>query len=452
MNDVPARIGRYVVQSVIGRGAMGVIYKAHDPAIDRLVAIKLVRADLLTGEDRDDYLARFRREAQAAGRCMHSNIVAVYDFALHDGNPFIAMEYIQGISLSEALARGTRFLVADAVYVVRQLLEALDCAHGLGIVHRDVKPANVLLLPGGRVKVTDFGISRIEASHLTHSGSVIGTPSYMSPEQCRGEHVDQRSDIFSAGTVLYELLTGQRPFPGKTFTEVIHRVLQEEPREIREIVPSVPAGVRAALLRALAKRPADRFATAQAMAEALRDSMRGDAVATASDGTTVVTPHEVANRSSGTGRDEHDGPRFDPIILDSIERRLARHVGPIAKRLVQSAIRKADTVESLCETLSRSIEEPKERSLFLNESLGIVRTQLGATTARTSTVPPGTDAAIPADQVESVQRDFARFMGPIAKVLIKRAIGSASSAQDLREKLAAHIDNPRDRATFLKGT
>ena len=452
MNDVPARIGRYVIESVIGRGAMGVIYKAHDPAIDRLVAIKLVRADLLTGADREDYLERFRREAQAAGRCMHSNIVAVYDFALHDGNPFIAMEYVQGISLSEALARGTRFLVADAVYIVRQLLEALDCAHGLGIVHRDVKPANILLLPGGRVKVTDFGISRIEASHLTLSGSVIGTPSYMSPEQCRGENVDKRSDIFSAGTVLYELLTGERPFPGKTFTEVMHKVLQEEPREIRETVPAVPEGVRAALLRGLAKKPADRFATAQAMADALRDSMRGDAAAaTTSDRTIVVTPHEAADRGSGTARDEPEGPRFDPIVLDSIERRLARHVGPIAKRLVQSAIRKVDTVESLCEALSRSIEEPKERSLFLNETTGIVRTQMGATTARTTTTAPGTNPAIPGDEVESVQRDFARFMGPIAKVLIKRAVGSASSAQDLREKLAAHIDNPRDRATFLKG-
>jgi serine/threonine protein kinase len=442
MNDVPAQIGRYVVQSVIGRGAMGVIYKAHDPAIDRLVAIKLVRADLLSGADREDYLARFRREAQSAGRCMHSNIVAVYDFALHDGNPFIAMEYVQGISLSEALARGTRFLVADAVYVVRQLLEALECAHGLGIVHRDIKPANVLLLPAGRVKVTDFGISRIEASHLTHSGSVIGTPSYMSPEQCRGENVDKRSDIFSAGTVLYELLTSERPFPGKTFTEVMHKVLLEEPREIRELLPSVPEGVRAALLRALAKKPADRFATAQAMADALRDAMRGDAAATStSDRTLVVTP----------ARDDLAAP-FDPVILDSIERRLARHVGPIAKRLVQSAIRKADTVEGLCEALSRTIEEPKERSLFLNETMGIVRTQLGATTARTGTTAPGANPAIPADEVEGVQRDFARFMGPIAKVLIKRAIGSASSARDLREKLATHIDNPRDRATFLKGT
>src|SRR5438105_4735767 len=154
MSDAPARIGRYEIQSVLGRGAMGVIYKAHDPEIDRLVAIKLVRADLLSGGDRDEYLVRFRREAQAAGRCMHPNIVAIYDFALHEGNPFLAVEYVQGVSLSEAIARGTSFQVADTVYIVRQLLEALACAHGLGIVHRDIKPANIMLLAGGRVKVT----------------------------------------------------------------------------------------------------------------------------------------------------------------------------------------------------------------------------------------------------------------------------------------------------------
>jgi len=447
MSDLPARIGRYVVEAVLGRGAMGVIYKAHDPDIDRPVAIKLVRADLLGGRDRDEYLVRFRHEAQAAGRCMHPNIVAIYDFALHEGNPFLAMEYVHGISLSEALARGTRFQPADAVYVIRQVLEALACAHGLGIVHRDIKPANVLLLPGGRIKVTDFGISRIDTSHLTQSGAVIGTPSYMSPEQFRGDVVDFRSDIFSAGTVLYELLSGERPFAGRNFTEVMHQILQGEPRDLREAAPATPAGVRAALARALAKRPAERFASAQEMADALRDAMRGDAAlaATGSD-RTIVVPH----RDPDAPAVEPGTARFDPVLLDTIERRLARHVGPIAKRLVASAARKSDSLESLCETLARSIEEPKERSVFLGETMGMVRTQAGVTMTRTA-FAPGANPAIAADQVERIQRDFARCMGPIAKVLMKRTIGSARSAQDLREKLAAHIENAADRAVFLKG-
>jgi serine/threonine protein kinase len=454
MSDTPARIGRYEIQSVLGRGAMGVIYKAHDPAIDRLVAIKLVRADLLSGRDRDEYLVRFQHEAQAAGRCMHPNVVAIYDFALHEGNPFLAMEYVQGVSLSEAIARGTSFQVADTVYIVRQLLEALACAHGLGIVHRDVKPANIMLLAAGRVKVTDFGISRIEASHLTQSGSVIGTPSYMSPEQCRGDEVDARSDIFSAGAVFYELLTGERPFPGKTFSEVMHKVLNAEPRDIRELVPSVPEGVRLAALRALAKRPEDRFAAAQAMADALREATRGEAVtATAADRTLIVPHREPAEPATAAGS-EHHGPdtdRFDPGVLDTLERRLARHVGPIAKRLVQSAVRRADSVEGLCDILARSIEQPKERALFLNETVGMLRTQPGMAAARTTTIAPGSNPAIPPDEVELVQRDLARFLGPIAKVLVKRALGQAGSGQDLRDKLAAHIENAADRARFLKG-
>ena len=454
MSEAPQRIGRYVVQSVIGRGAMGVIYKAHDPAIDRLVAIKLVRADLLSGDDREDYLERFRREAQAAGRCMHPNIVAIHDFALHDGNPYIAMEFVQGISLSDALARGTKFLPADAIYIVCQLLEALECAHGLGIVHRDVKPANILLLPDGRVKVTDFGISRIESSHLTHSGSVIGTPSYMSPEQCRGDPVDRRSDLFSAGVVLYELITGERPFPGKSFTEVFRQVLEGQPRDIREKVPAVPASLQAALSRAMAKDPADRYPTAQAMADALRDAMRADATATVVGPTAnVVTDGTIVQVPAGVGQNEaglpnFDAPHFDSTMLDSIERKLARHVGPIAKRLVDTASRRANTVESLCETLARSIERPQERAAFLNDALGVARSQLGGSGTR---IGSGINSAIPADQVERVQRDLTKVVGPIARVLVKRALGSAASAQALREALAGHIEKPADRAAFLKG-
>jgi eukaryotic-like serine/threonine-protein kinase len=160
---------------------MGLIYLAHDPAIDRKVAIKLIRADLLGGEERADYVARFQHEAQAAGRCAHPNIVAVYDFSLHEGNPYLAMEYVEGRNLSEVLAGSGRFPPPAAVALIGQVLDALACAHGLGIVHRDVKPANILLLPDRRVKMTDFGISRLDTSGLTQTGSVIGTPSYMSP-------------------------------------------------------------------------------------------------------------------------------------------------------------------------------------------------------------------------------------------------------------------------------
>ncbi|MBV5275432.1 MAG: serine/threonine protein kinase [Lamprocystis purpurea] len=179
---------------------MGIVYEAHDPAIDRKVAIKLIRADLLDGEERQNYIERFQREAQAAGRCNHPGIVAIFDFALHEGNPFLAMEYVEGLGLDRVLAHGERFTPAAAVQFILQVLDALACAHALGIVHRDIKPSNVLIMSGGRIKVMDFGIARIDNSDLTHAGTAIGTPSYMSPEQCRGGAVDLRTDLFSVAT------------------------------------------------------------------------------------------------------------------------------------------------------------------------------------------------------------------------------------------------------------
>ena len=161
---------------------MGVIYAAHDPVIDRKVAIKLIRADLQSGEDQADYAARFQREARAAGRCVHPNIVAIYDFAVHEGNPFLAMEYVEARNLSQVLQESGRFPQPQAVAIILQVLDALACAHDTGIVHRDVKPANILVLANGRVKMTDFGIARFDGADLTLDGAVIGTPSYMSPE------------------------------------------------------------------------------------------------------------------------------------------------------------------------------------------------------------------------------------------------------------------------------
>ena len=308
MSAEPERIGRYRIERVLGRGAMGVVYRAHDPDIDRLVAIKLIRADLLDEAGRADYMLRFRREAQAAGRCSHPNIVTIYDFATHEGNPFLAMELVDGLNLSQARDRGAVSRPEDAVRVVLQVLDALGAAHALGIVHRDIKPTNILLVDGNRVKVTDFGICRLEGSALTQDGSVIGTPSYMSPEQCRGDPVDQRSDLFSTGAVLYELLCGERPFAGRNFTEVARRLLFEAPPDIRARNAAVTAAMASVLERALAKPPAERFASAADMAVALQAAMAqspatsGGPVTTgdpATGGTTVVAPAPATVRPAG---------------------------------------------------------------------------------------------------------------------------------------------------------
>jgi eukaryotic-like serine/threonine-protein kinase len=449
------------VRRVLGRGAMGVIYEAEDPDIGRTVAIKLVRADLLDGDDREQFLARFRHEARAAGRCTHANIVALYDFAMHEGNPFLAMEYVDGVPLSQALKNVGRFAPAEAVAIIGQVLDALGAAHSLGVVHRDVKPANILLLPSGQVKVTDFGISRLNTSELTQDGVVIGTPAYMSPEQCRGESVDARGDLFSAGTMLYELLTGARAFNGRNITEITYQLLSAEPREVTEIAADVPVALAGVLRTAMAKLPDARFTTAAEMSAAARAAVLADG----GDQTVAIAPPPAFNAATGAAT----GTAIDDTALDTIERRLARHVGPIARHLVRDAARRSATVEALCETVARNIGSAAERERFLAESLRgpegqtwvgqtwagqAAATQpppsrISATGVRTSA--PATSAAqFSAVQIERVERALTKAVGPIAKVLVKRARATATSEEALWDLLAKHIERPAEREAFSR--
>ena len=218
---------------------MGVVYKGYDEGIDRYVAIKTVHRNLLSGEEGADWLQRFRREARAAGRCLHQNIVTIFEFGEQEGMPYIVMEFVEGQELSDMIrARDANNIDrARAVEITAQVLDALEYAHANGIVHRDIKPGNIIILKDGTVKVTDFGIARIDSTSMTAHGSVVGTPSYMSPEQFTGQEIDRRSDIFSTGVVLFELLTGQKPFPGKSATEVMYKLLNHQPPAVDHAEP-----------------------------------------------------------------------------------------------------------------------------------------------------------------------------------------------------------------------
>lgn len=438
----PGFIGRYKVEAVLGRGAMGVIYRAHDPVIDRKVAIKLVRADLLDGTDRADYIARFRQEAQAAGRCAHPNVVAVYDFALHEGNPYLAMEYIDGVTLSQVQARTGGFGLPEIADLAGQMLDGLGAAHALGVIHRDIKPANVMLTGQGRVKVTDFGISRLDSSQITGAGSVIGTPSYMSPEQCRGDKVDARSDLFSVAVVLYELVTGAKPFRGATQHEVWHRLLHDDPTDPATLRPDAPPALLAAIRRGLAKDPAARFGSAAAMAAALR----GEAGAPS-----PTVPVAELDRTVMAARPAPDAaPDGEALVLDSltlttIERRLAHHVGPIAGHLLRSAVRKADTVESLCRSLAANIGDPAGRERFKEE----MKVQLAGSLTRAGARTGSTGGVLPDAELARAQAALVRFVGPVARVLVKRAAPGCADAGELWQRLAQHIEAPDKRAAFL---
>jgi serine/threonine-protein kinase len=282
----PAKLGKYAIRRELGKGAMGVVYEGFDPSIERVVALKTVRADQLGGEDAPEILTRFRREAQAAGRLTHPNVVAVYELGEDAGTTFIAMEFVKGRSLKEYLEQHTRFTTPQLARIMGELLAALDYSHRNGVVHRDIKPANVMILEDGTVKVADFGIARIEQSNLTQTGMILGTPSYMSPEQFMGQTVDGRSDLFSAGVILYELLTGEKPFTGSA-TTIMHKVLQEEPLPPSRLNVQVPRPFDGVVKRALAKRPDERFQTAREFAEAIKAAAEGREAPAATDATVV---------------------------------------------------------------------------------------------------------------------------------------------------------------------
>jgi TPR repeat protein/tRNA A-37 threonylcarbamoyl transferase component Bud32 len=287
----PERLGKYLIRREIGRGAMGVVYEGYDPLIERTVAVKVLRTDDLSATQATELRQRFRREAQAAGRLSHPNIVSVYEYGEEPGSgqPFIAMEFVRGSDLKALLDGGTRLTLAEIGRLMSELLAGLQHAHAQGVVHRDIKPGNIIVLDDGHVKVGDFGIAKLDSSELTQVGSVLGTVSHMSPEQLAGQPVDARSDLFSCGVVLYQLLTGKAPFSGSPAT-VVHQVLYGVPAPPSSLVSTLPPALDAVVERALAKQPGQRYASAEAFATALRTALDEAAGADA----TVVLPQRPA--------------------------------------------------------------------------------------------------------------------------------------------------------------
>ncbi|HSR11703.1 MAG TPA: serine/threonine-protein kinase, partial [Thermodesulfobacteriota bacterium] len=268
-------IGRYQISGELGHGAMGVVYRGRDPLIDRPVAIKTIRFDRLSGEGEIQNLKeRFFTEARAAGGLSHPEIVTIFDVGEDRGLSYIAMEYVAGEMLSGYTAPERLLPPARVLEIIAGVAEALDFAHRHGIVHRDVKPANIMITPEGHIKVMDFGIAKVASSTQTQAGSVLGTPSYMSPEQIRGEDLDGRSDLFSLGSVLYELLTGRRPFRAANLAALSDEINKESPLPASQVNPGIPDTVDPVLGKAMAKDREERYATGMEMAQALRSVLK----------------------------------------------------------------------------------------------------------------------------------------------------------------------------------
>jgi predicted Ser/Thr protein kinase len=452
MTTIPERIGKYQISEVLGRGSMGTVYKAFDPHIQRQVAIKTVHRELLGDNSAQDSMAaRFRNEAKAVGRIQHPGVVAIYDFGEDGDVTFIAMEFVEGRTLDDILGVPQMLSEANLLSVMDQLLDALSVAHAQGVWHRDIKPANLIVTKAGRVKLTDFGVARLEDANLTQVSSMIGTPAYMAPEQFRGTGVDHRSDLFACGGLLYRMLTGRRAFTGST-EQVMYKILNDHPPAPSTVTDGArPAAFDAIVARALAKDPADRYQDAQAMRAALQAVGRTGAKATVIlplPATTATAPAAPATPSvvsasvaqagsaavnvpaaSGTGVAPTG---WDPAELSRIERALATHVGPLARVMVREAARTCSDAASLASTVSRHIPEEAKRQQFLQTTrAGGSQVTPVAPTASAATPLPAPAAGLTEDFKSRALQVLTRKMGPIARVMAKRA---ADASGDSRER------------------
>ena len=457
----PQTLGKYQIQSVLGKGAMGVVYKAFDPHIERVVAIKTVRKDLVDPDLAAQFMGRFKNEARAAGRLHHPNIVGVYEYGEDDKVAFIAMEYVDGTGLREYLNRKARFEFGQLIAIASQLLQALEFAHARGVVHRDIKPANLILTAGGTLKVADFGIARIDTTSLTMTGMVMGTPSYMSPEQCQGRDSDHRSDLFSSGVVLYELLSGERPFRGSP-EMIAYNICNETPRAPSQVSTlPLPPAIDEIVAIALAKLPEQRFQNAHAFNHALQLAAGSMTGAAASLEATVVNLAHVELEPPPKGE-------WDDTTLMTIERNLAHYVGPVAKVLVRKAATQTHDVSELYSLLSANINNDDQRRRFVAMGGSVAQSahtgerntgSIGARGIR-GTVPQaersGTTgtrnmAPIPleAQFVQETTQRLLVYLGPIGRVVARRAAEQATSQQEFVELVAGHIGT-QERGAFLR--
>ena len=312
----PKKIGKYEIQGVLGTGGMGVVYKGWDPSLARGVAIKSINKSSHHGTELEGALSRFREEAQAVGRLVHPRIVQIYDYIEDDQGAHIVMELVNGKTLKQLLDQNTHYGIADVGLIIRQILDGIGYAHEYGVVHRDIKPSNILINEDGRIKINDFGIAHIESSELTQIGDLLGTPHYMSPEQCLGTEVDGLADLFSIGVIAYELLTGSKPFTGN-FASVMNQVINSQPAKPSQLNPKLAPCMDEVLQKALAKKRADRYQTANEFSEAFRHAIDDSlGVSAAETGISATSSDMLLNASRHLNAASPQRASDDTVTLD----------------------------------------------------------------------------------------------------------------------------------------
>jgi eukaryotic-like serine/threonine-protein kinase len=445
---------------------MGMVYEGFDPVIERKVAIKTILSEHLA-DGGASAIARFKREAQAGGRLQHPGIVAVYEYGEDPGFAYIVMEYVEGQELRKLMRERGRFELSDSIEVMRQLLSALGYSHERGVVHRDIKPANVMVLSGLQIKVMDFGIARIESSSMTQVGTVLGTPTHMAPEQLMGETADGRTDLWAAGVIFYELLSGRSPFAAESPAAVMHRVMHGEPMPPSRMAADVPAVFDAIIARALQKGAEQRFQSAKEFADALAHAVdtlwadrtipllgRDAGPATANQEKTVWLQQTVFDPARAV---------VPPVPLDlpaetlaAIEASLKELIGPMARHVMRSTASHVHSVEEFLTTLAEKIPDFAQREGFRSRTARLNKHDHGAVPVAPAVSAPGTQSgphpafAFDSQTLARAEKQLAQHVGPLAKVLIKRAANDSGNVSELYRKLAEHIDSEPLRRSFLE--
>src|SRR5580765_3659777 len=445
--DSLRQLGKYKIAEVIGASALATVYKATDPEPERVVALKIHRKEGIDPRITAHAVAKFKNQVLAAERLAHPGIADVYEHGEDESLAYLAMEYLAGRGLRDFLTLRLRLGLNDTMSIMSQLLAALDFAHANGVVHRDVKPANIIMLLSGRLKLADFGIALIDTFDLAQAGATAGSPAYMSPEQHSGQEADRRSDIFACGIVLYELLTGNKPFEGPPDT-VGEKICNGAYRPASEANPKgSPAALDPVIARALAKDPAERFPTARDFAGALETAFRegGDAQRhiAAEDhpaSVTVRTEDSTVLLSTSLKMSVED--------LRAIEVLLTLHVGPMAKLLLKQSARTASDGPVLVSMLAKYIPAEANRKTFITAAME--KLAAGTSGGADSPTVRFSRNLIDAGAVEVATKRLARYLGPIAKVIAKKTPGRPSDLRAYYRQLAENIADPLDRVRFLK--
>lgn len=404
---------------------MGIVYEGFDPFIERTVAIKSILKSTIDKSEAGEILSRFRREAQAAGRLTHPNIVSVYEYGEDGDVAFIAMEFIVGTELKEHFYRATRFPRNDIAKIMIQLLDALEYSHSRGVVHRDIKPSNILITKDGQVKIADFGIAKIESSELTQIGTVLGTPSYMSPEQFMGLNADRRSDIYSAGVILYQFLTGERPFTGSNMTVIMHKVLNQTPplrSKLNPDSPDLPEALYKVVEKAMAKRPEDRFQTAAEFMKDLKIAVESPALAASVFSAEATKISSSAQNSQDNGIGQSSTIDFNMTDFEA--------------RLKESQ-QEADLKSGITDMGEQQENSLREVNLGFHQFIS--SQESGAKTAATN--PTSTQTVLPASTAGLGESGLLAGLAQEAK----EKMGSRQSTQQENQAKARRVDDALNR-------